>query len=353
MKRIFLVLLTSFFLAHLARSGSASSLQRDQRASGRPYQAETGVVASVDPGREITLEEIDQGIGKQLQGLKEKIFALRKTALESLIIRTVLESEAKSAGLSIEELKKRLTASDDPVTQSQIDEVYTENLAVFSSLSEDEAKEKVRLDLENQTRLRTYRTRVGELRNRARVRLYLNEPEPERIVLSNRGPFLGTSEAPITIYEYSDFQCPYCRRAAATVRKVLETYQGKVKVIFRHLPLPIHPQAFGAAQAAYCADDEKGFAAYHDALFEESDLSTDRFHALAAQLGLNRERFAACLASERSRAAIIEDVQEARRLGMQGTPTFVLNGKVLRGAITFEEFKRLIDQELKPVRKEQ
>lgn len=306
----------------------------------------SGVAAVVGTSRVITMREIDQMIGAQLGSLEEKIFALRKAALDNLINRRLLEEEANRTGLSVDDLKQRFAALVTPIAKSQIDQVYAENSSSFSALSEDEAREKIRLDLENHARLNRYRTEIVRLRNQAQLQICLSAPSLPAFVFKETGPSLGPSDAPVTIYEYSDFQCPYCRKAKETIKQVLQLYPEKVKLVFKHLPLSIHPQAFGAGQAAYCAEEQGQFWQFHDRLFESDDLSVEQLKMMAVDLRLDKERFAACLTSDVSRNAVLSDLQEARRAGFQGTPTFVVNGRALRGAANLEEFRQAIEREL-------
>jgi protein-disulfide isomerase len=159
----------------------------------------------------------------------------------------------------------------------------------------------------------------------------------------------GPEGAPVTIVEFSDFQCPYCRGVQPALKQVIRDYGDHVRLVFKHLPLTdIHPRAMPAALAAFCAGEQEAFWQYHDALFASDDLSPEWLGKTAARLGLNPPRFESCLGSEKARSAVLGDAQEARRLGINGTPAFVINGKPVSGALSFDDFKGLIDRELKP-----
>ena len=174
-------------------------------------------------------------------------------------------------------------------------------------------------------------------------------------VTGGAAPFTrGPEGAPVTIVEFSDFQCPYCRSVQPTLKRLAEVYGDKVRLVYKHLPLTdIHPRAMPAALAAFCAGEQEAFWQYHDVLFASDDLSPEWLGKTAARLGLNLPRFESCLGSEKARAAILADAQEARRLGINGTPTFVINGKPVGGAVGFDDFKGIIDRELKSLPKAQ
>ncbi len=141
--------------------------------------------------------------------------------------------------------------------------------------------------------------------------------------------------------------CPYCKESQSAIKQVLQNYGGNVKLVFRHLPLEIHPHAFSSAQAAFCAGEQGLFWQYHDALFASESLSPEAFNEMAVGLRLDLPKFKSCFNSEASRTSVLRDIQEAKRLGINGAPTFVINGKLFRGALGFEAFKTIIERELK------
>ena len=147
----------------------------------------------------------------------------------------------------------------------------------------------------------------------------------------------------ITITEFSDFQCPYCKRAASVVEQVRQAYGERVKVVFKQMPLPMHKQAFKAAQASVCAQEQDKFWEYHDQLFAEEDLSAEALSRIAGELGLKQDEFNQCLSSTASLVVVEKDMAEAERLGVTGTPTIFVNGKALEGAGTLATLKQKID----------
>lgn len=162
-------------------------------------------------------------------------------------------------------------------------------------------------------------------------------------------PSIGPADAPITIIEFSDFQCPYCQKWATQVyQKLLDQYPTQVRLVYRDFPLnSIHPEAAPAANAANCAGEQDSYWEYHDKLFSyELELGKDAYIQYAQELQLDMVNFTACLESNRYAAEVTADVDYAVSLGIQSTPTFFINGLYLVGAQPFETFKKLIDQEL-------
>jgi protein-disulfide isomerase len=174
-------------------------------------------------------------------------------------------------------------------------------------------------------------------------------PDPNRRYSVNikGSPFKGPSSAKLAVVEFSDFQCPFCKRVGPTLTQVEEAYGDKVRIVFKHLPLRIHSKAPAAHAAAEAAHRQGKFWEMHDAIFaQQKELEPEKFVEYAEQIGLDMEKFKADLVSKEVKQRVDADAEEAKRLGVTGTPGFFINGRFLSGAQPFESFKRLIDEEL-------
>ncbi|MBW2982882.1 thioredoxin domain-containing protein [Candidatus Woesearchaeota archaeon] len=164
--------------------------------------------------------------------------------------------------------------------------------------------------------------------------------------LADDDPVMGAEDAPITIVEFSDFECPYCTRFwEQTLPKIKEEFvdTGLVKLVYRDLPLSFHDNAQKAAEAAECAHDQDEFWAYHDKLFASQDgLSTDSLKKYATDLGLDVEEFNECLDSGKHAQEVQADAEAARQQGITGTPGFVINGQTISGAQPFDKFQQIV-----------
>jgi protein-disulfide isomerase len=161
-------------------------------------------------------------------------------------------------------------------------------------------------------------------------------------------PMKGAKDAPVTIVQWSDFQCPFCSRVEPTISKVMDEYKGKVRVVWRDLPLPFHPNAKPAAIAARAAGDQGKFWEMHDKIFaDQAHMDRQTYEKYAEELGLNMGKFKAALDGEKGKDAIDADAAAGNKIGANGTPAFFINGKFLSGAQPFEMFKAKIDEELK------
>jgi protein-disulfide isomerase len=174
------------------------------------------------------------------------------------------------------------------------------------------------------------------------------EPEeyPGRVenVPIGAAPVKGAMRAPVTVVVFGDFECPFCLRSEATLRALAEQYGTKVKIAWKHVPLPMHPSARAAAKAAYAAGEQGKFWEYHDALFAHQDaLDPASLERYAKDLGLDVDRFRATTANSRTESAIASDEADAANLGVTGTPTFFVNGRRLAGAQPLHKFQAKVE----------
>jgi predicted DsbA family dithiol-disulfide isomerase len=303
------------------------------------------VLATVN-GSQITLKQVDESFAAQVYPLQQQLYAIRKAALENLITAKILQSEAAARGISIEELRRQLTLGEINVARAQIDEAYTQNKSFFASMSADEAKERLRLDLENQARMKYYRTGLEALRKKWTVELSFNAPEFVLDLDDGVSPAKGSTKPAVTIVEFSDFECPFCSEVQNTLKQLMQTYGKDVRLVFKHMPLEGHRNSLPAARAAYCAAEQDRFWQFHDALFASRNLSSVLFEEIANDLGLGVPKFRACLDSEHSRTAIVKDIETARLFRIESTPSFIINGKLIKGAVSFADFQKIIEREL-------
>ena len=307
-------------------------------------QTSETIVASVN-GVPITQKQVDDSIATRIYPLQQQLYAIRKAALDNLIVSRLLEAEALARGVSVEELRRQLTQGAISVTRAQVEEAFAQNASFFASMSPDEARERLRLDLENQARMKYYRAGLEQLRKKWTITLSLAEP----VFGLDQGtsPVRGAAAKPaVTIVEFSDFECRFCRDVQPALKQVLESYGRGVRLVFKNLPLEGHRNAVPAARAAYCAGEQDRFWQFHDALFATESLSPVVFDRIASEIGLGMERFKECLTSEHSRSAIIKDIETARSFRIDSTPSFLVNGKLFKGALSFAEFQKIIEREL-------
>jgi protein-disulfide isomerase len=173
------------------------------------------------------------------------------------------------------------------------------------------------------------------------------DPDKRYEVAVNGSPTLGPDTAKIKIIEFSDFQCPFCKRVGPTLQQVKKEYGDKVQIVWKHMPLSFHAKAPAAHKASWAAHKQGKFWEMHDKIFEnQREMSDAKYVEWAGELGLDVEKFKTDAASPEAQAVLDEDVKTASSVQVTGTPAFFVNGRFLSGAQPFDAFKRLIDQGL-------
>ena len=316
-----------------------------------PAQAgnEVGVPLAEVNGQAVTAEDLDHALGVKLAELQEQIYSLKRAELDAQIAQRLLAQEAAKRGVSVAALlDAEVTAKVGLVTETEIESVFQENKARMQG-NEAEIREKIRASLQ-QRKLAAQREQfVQVLRAQGTVVDRLQPPPVVRVQVSTDGaPIRGTADAPVTLVEFSDFHCPFCKRVQPTLTQVLEKYPGKVRLLFRHLPLDaLHPQARNAAEASWCAQDQGKFWEYDDLVFANAPKAAeDDLKHYAEQIDLDVKKFESCLSQNVHRDGIQRDIDEVTKLGMSGTPAFFINGRPLSGAQPLEKFVQVIDEEL-------
>ncbi len=297
----------------------------------------------------ITVGEADERAKDELFKLRAQEHELRTDAAERIALEAIVREAALKENTTEEKwLEAQVEASVKEPTEEDLHQLYDKVKGRIDPADGFETVRPMLVDAaKNEARRKRVRDLFAELLTKAHYEVLVAEPVAPRKDVPTTGPTKGVATAPVTIVEFADFQCPYCGKAAATAAQVLAAYPGQVKLVFRHFPLSFHERAPLAGQAAACADEQGKFWAYHDALFgsggalEESDLV-----AQAEQVGLDRTRFAECLASPRGKAVVARDLEEGKRLGVTGTPAFFINGVMISGAQPEAAFRKIIDREL-------
>jgi protein-disulfide isomerase len=289
--------------------------------------------------RVISNAELHAAVENNLKQLQMQEYEVKRKALEQVIQEKLLEAEAQKRGIRPEEL---VTVA--PATEAEVRAYY---LAQAERLNRP--FEEVRSQLEQslqQAKLRQARESYARtLREKTPVVILLRPPATAVTVDASR--VKGRPDAPVTIVEFSDFQCPYCRRVVDTLKDVAAKYSAEVRIAFRDFPLRIHPDAQLAAEAARCAVDQGKFWEYHDVLFDNQD-KLDRAGLLdhARALNLKEAVFQGCLDSGKYKDAVEKDLQEGQTVGVNGTPAFFINGVFLSGAQPASAFEKVIEEEL-------
>jgi protein-disulfide isomerase len=314
--------------------------------------APTDIVATVG-STSITLAEVDDKALDQPAGnfggakLSQALYEARRAALDEIVMLKLMDDAAKAQGIERSALvEKEITSKIPTVTEADIASWYQANQARVQGASLDQVRQPIRAFL-TQERMQTIREEyVDALKGKTPVHVMLDPPR-QKVAMASASPVRGPADAPVEIVEFSDFQCPFCQRVGPAVTQVLNTYGDRIRLVYRQYPLPNHANARPAAEAGMCANDQGKFWPYHDRLFaNQQRLGASDLKQYAVDLGLDAARFNACLDSHKYVPLIDADISAGNESGVNGTPAFFINGRLLSGAQPFEAFKKIIDDEL-------
>ncbi|HVR97527.1 MAG TPA: thioredoxin domain-containing protein [Thermoanaerobaculia bacterium] len=297
-------------------------------------------------GKTITEADLKQTASSQFAQLERQYQQQRREliegALEQAINDRLVEAEAAARKVTKEQLLAEVKPAE--VTDADVDSFYEQNKAQIPRPKEQVAAQ-IKQYLQGQRQAEAEQSFYKTLEAKYKVEHLI---EPDRVQVAANGPAQGPANAPITIVEFSDFQCPYCAKLIPTLDQVKAQYGDKVRIVFRQFPLNFHQFAQKAAEASLCANEQGKFWELHDAMFENQQaLAVDALKAKAAELGVKAETFNACLDSGKYASQVQADMQEGTEAGVTGTPAMFVNGRFINGAVPLEQVTKVIDDELR------
>lgn len=334
-------------LAVTACSESSSAAGQAPSPAANPDQ----VVAEV-AGRTITLREIDakweEFDAAERARVTQLLYQNRRNMLDQVVGDILIENAAKAAGATVEAFVKQDAAKRaTPVTDQEVAQFFEANRDRAQGRTLEQLGPQIRDFLVSQRALQARAQLVDELKAKGAGIKVMLDPPRYTVATSAADPVRGVASAPVTIIEFSDYQCPFCGRVNPTLEQVRKAYGDKVKIIFKDFPLPNHPQAPKAAEAAHCAGEQGKYWELHDHMFaNQRALNVPDLKQYAATLGLDAAKFNQCLDSGKHAGLVAAGTAQGERMGVNSTPTLYINGRPLIGAQPFEAFKQIIDEEL-------
>lgn len=310
-----------------------------------PGFAAAETVATV-AGEAISRDELERSLRPQLIEIENNRYDILEQGLEGIIAEKLLAKEAQARSVTVEQLRTtEIEGKIQQPTDEDAQKLFEQNKAQLGNATFDELKPRIMAYLVNQRSSVRQTEFLAELKKKYETKITL-EPPKVNIDTAGRASRGGDATAPVTIIAFSDYECPFCKRAEEVVTQVLAAYGKEIRYVHRDFPLPFHANAHEAAQAARCAGDQGKYWEYHDALFKASDLTPESLKKTAGELGLDGAKFDQCLASEAHNDEIEADIAAASDVGVTGTPAFFINGRMISGAQPFEKFKEIIDAEI-------
>ena len=307
----------------------------------------TGEVAAYLGDQPITKDELRKAAANQLMRVRQQEYDILKNALDNMAIDKLLDKEATARGITKDELVK--AEVDDKAaapTKEEVDQFYEKNKARFGTRTREEAGPDVERQLRGPKVAERRNAFFKDLMTKGQLRVMLDPPRADVTIPADQ-PTMGPGNAPVTLVEFSDFQCPFCKRTQPTVDQVLKEYGDKLRFVYMDYPLPMHGRAKPASLAARCAGDQgKYWEMYQNLMSGQGDLSDDDLKKRAAALSLDPAVFGACYDSKKHESAIQTTYETGSGLGVTGTPSFFINGRMIVGAQPIEQFRSIIDEEL-------
>jgi len=299
-------------------------------------------------GQPIYEQDLMSVAGPGLLDLRKQEYKLKSDALDKVIRKKLIELEAKKRGFSTEELLKQEV--DSKISEPSDDEAKGYYLAVKAqtTLAFDDVKAQVKQLIKNNEIQQARDKYADSLRDKSEVSILLQPSSVTVNVTYDAARVQGNPDAPVTIVEFADYQCPFCKKSEDTLKALLSKYAGRVKLAFLDFPLSeIHGQARSAAEAARCAGEHGKFWEYHDSLFADpSKLDEPSLIERAQKLRLDKSAFRSCLTSGKFQQDIQANREQGVEAGVTGTPAFFINGVFLSGAQPQAEFEKIIDSQL-------
>jgi protein-disulfide isomerase len=348
----------SFFWRSLALSALSfvlsmgAMIYQEQGLFRGPDAQDRSQIIAHFAGESITRDEVEGPLATRIYELEMQIYRLKQQQAENVIHQKLLQKEAEASGIPLTQVINQVAnPAQVEVSDAEVNQYLQKNQDRLKNWAgpEEDLRKQVRALVQRQKIQQLVGDYAKSLYGKYDVALHIREPEYPLIQINVEGdPFLGPSNAGLTIVQFSDYQCPSCRKAHEVVRQVREAYKDRVKYVFKDYPLKRHRGSDKAAEAARCAGDQGRFWEYQDLLFASEDSMTpELLEQYAEKLGLKRDAFQECLQEEKYKNAVQKDLAEGKRVGIDKIPSFVIGGKMVSGIPAKDDFRKYLDRELR------
>lgn len=295
-------------------------------------------------GKDVSFSDLEKS-SPDIFTARQELFETQKRAIDDQVRKMVMEELAKKDKMSEDDfVKKEMEVAKKKVADKAVNAFLKERNVGDPDKVPAHLKDQVRGLIHMQDLVENYTKKNP-------VELYIKRPSAPKMDFDLAGNATwGDEKAKVTIVEFSDFQCPFCSKGKERVDQLKKEYGKKIHIVFKNFPLPMHPDARPAAEAAACVQDQgmEKFWKYHDMLFDnQRELGADKLKEYAKKVGVDEKKFDECFAAKKFSSHIEKDMAEGQKFGVNSTPSFFVNSQPIRGARDIAEFREIIDEALK------
>jgi len=305
--------------------------------------------AAIIDNQIITYQQVIDPIKNDLYQAELKVYNLKFTQLKNMLLNRLIQSDPLSKGMTADSYIDQYILNDIQATAAEIEQFIRARQIPAEKINQ-ELRSQIHDYIISQKESQIISAWLKKKGAAHGLVINLSKPERPRIEIPiNGAPTLGKDDAVVTLIEYSDFQCPYCSKAEATIKQLQKNYPGKIKLVYKQFPLGFHQDAQKAAEASLCANEQSTdyFWKLHEYMFANPrNLSTENLIAQASQMGMDKDRFSRCLTTGKFYTQVQQDIIEGQKYGVSSTPMFFINGIVVKGAQPYANFAKIIEEEL-------
>lgn len=309
---------------------------------GSEIESPRDVVVEID-GTRLTTADLERKNPARLFQARNAFYEAKRKAVDEYVEEYLLERQAKKEGIPVAELLEKhvnSTIAKDPSEESL--RVYYEGIDTPESF--DAIKGKISDHLRQRRIAKARAAYVQSLKSASNIAIRVAPPRAG--VSATNAPVRGSLDAPVTIIEYADYECPYCQQIQPALDKLETEYKGRIAFVYKDVPLPMHANAQKASEATHCAGVQGKYWELHDLLAKSKRLDIASLKQGARDLHLDGAAFDKCLDSGEKAEIVKGHLAEAQSLGLQGTPSFFINGRFFSGALSYEKLREVVDEEI-------
>ncbi len=311
-------------------------------------QSDNRAAAIID-NQIITNQQVFDSITGKLYEAEMKVYEVKLNQLNSMLLSRLIESHPLNKGMNSQEFLNKFVIKNVTTSPQEVEQFIKAN-RIPAEKTNPELKEKVTEYIKSDKARVAVANWFAIQSKEHGVVINLIKPQRPRLdVPIGNAPVLGDKNAKITIIEYSDFQCPYCASAESKIKRLQKDYPGNIKLVYKNFPLGFHGEAFIAAEAGLCAHEQSDeyFWQLHEMMFADPrGLKRVGLKSKATKLGLNVEQFEKCMDDKKYYSSINRDIAEGKKIGVNSTPIFFINGIIVKGNKAYKEFTDIVDAEL-------